>query len=288
MLKVKRLVSIEGNRQKLDGGAMYGNVPRILWQNWSKPDELGRIELACRCLFLESTDGKKILFETGIGSFFEPRLKQRFGVVEDQHQLLINLKSMGISEDDLDAVVLSHLHFDHAGGLLSAYREDEPRRLLFPNAKYYVGLEHWERAVKPHFRDRASFVPKLNELLENSSRLKLVYGEDEPDLSPLITFRYSSGHTPGLMLSEIHLESGPLVFVADLIPGLPWVHLPVTMGYDRYPEKLIDEKRVLLEELLSSDGKLFFTHDESEACARIKRDEKGRFVGEPVNVAELV
>lgn len=267
---------------------MYGNVPKVLWQKWSVPDELNRINLACRCLYVETDTGRKILFETGIGSFFSPKLKERYGVVEEGHQLLKNLAAIGIKHEDIDGVVLSHVHFDHAGGLLGEYQEGKRPELLFPKAKYYVGLEHWERAIKVHFRDRASFVPELNELLQNSGRLQLIYGREDSDLSPLVTFRYSHGHTPGLMLSEIYLDSGPLVFVADLIPGLPWVHLPVTMGYDRSPELLIDEKQSLLKELLKVNGKLFFTHDEFTPCAAVKRDEKGRFYGESVKVESLL
>lgn len=270
MTGIKRILAIAGNRQRLDGGAMYGNVPKAVWQKWSKPDELNRINLACRCLYLETDSGKKILFETGIGAFFEPKLKERFGVVEDTNVLIKNLKIQGVSQDEIDAVVLSHLHFDHAGGLLTDYVPEKKRGLLFPKAKYYVGLTHWERAVQPHFRDRASFVPEMVELLKQSGRLELVAGAEHPDLSPLVTFRYSNGHTPGLMLSEIHLPEGPLVFVADLIPGLPWAHLPVTMGYDRYPELLIEEKSKLLAELAGVNGRLFFTHDEFESCARVR------------------
>lgn len=286
-MKVVRLASIEGNCQKLDGGAMYGNAPKAVWQKWSLPDEQNRINLACRCLYVETDTGRKILFETGIGSFFAPKLKERYGVVEDGHRLLKNLAAIGVSQEDIDGVVLSHMHFDHAGGLITEYQEGRKPTLLFPKAKYYVGLEHWERALKPHFRDRASFVPELNELLQNSGRLQLIYGREDSDLSPLVIFRYSNGHTPGLMLSEICLDSGPLVFVADLIPGLPWVHLPITMGYDRSPELLIDEKQSLLTKLLQSNGKVFFTHDEFTPCAAIKRDDKGRFYGEPVDVGSL-
>lgn len=278
-----KLYAIAGNTQKLDGGAMYGNAPKEIWQRWSPPDDKNRIMLACRALLVETDDNRRVLFETGIGSFFEPKLKERFGVVEEEHVLLKNLNSLGVLPEDIDAVVLSHLHFDHAGGLLNAYGDGEPR-LVFPRAKIYVGEEHWQRAQNPHSRDKASFLPVLNALLESSGRLNLVKKEGVTDLPPLVTFRFSSGHTPGLMLSEIRTPQGPLVFVADLIPGLPWVHLPITMGYDRYPELLIDEKQELLEDLYSRQGLVFLTHDPHTPCAAVKKDANGRFYGEEVTL----
>lgn len=281
-----KLRAIDGNTQKLDGGAMYGNAPRPMWETWSPPDEKNRITLACRALLLTTDDGRNILFETGIGAFFDPKMRERFGVVETEHVLAKNLCAAGVPHEDVDAVVLSHLHFDHAGGLLSAF-DDGPQRLLFPKAKFYVGASHWARAKAPHQRDRASFVPALNALLEASGRLHLVGDDGVSDLGPLVTFRFSSGHTPGLMLAQVNLASGPVVFVADLIPGMPWVHAPITMGYDRYPELLVDEKSALLGELAKHDGKVFFTHDPKDACGLVKQHDNGRFFAERIDVASL-
>src|SRR5690606_35285499 len=118
------ITSLEGNRQSLDGGAMFGNVPRALWQRWCPPDELGRIQLSCRC-FLVEENGRKILLETGVGSFFSPELRERYGVVEEEHVLLRSLNEHGVTPDQIDVVLLSHLHFDHAGGLLTAYQEGQ-------------------------------------------------------------------------------------------------------------------------------------------------------------------
>lgn len=279
-----KLWSILGNSQKLDGGAMFGNAPRAMWAKWASPDDQNRIELACRALLATPLAGKTVLFETGIGAFFEPKLRERYGVVEDRHVLVDSLAQAGFQPADIDVVVLSHLHFDHAGGLLAPWTEGEAPKLLFPNATYIVGRRHYERALQPHPRDRASFIPELPTLLESSGRLELVDGDHSKTLGQSVRFHYSDGHTPGLMLAEIvgpevvgDETHGGVVFCADLIPGRPWVHVPITMGYDRNAELLIDEKRAFLSDKLRRNVHLFFTHDPQCALAQVVQDDKGKF-----------
>ena len=283
--------SILGNAQRLDGGAMFGNAPKALWSRWMSPDDQNRIDLACRALRIREPSGRYILFETGIGLCFPPKLRSRYGVFEDSHRLLESLAEVGVNPSEVDVVVLSHLHFDHAGGLLTPWAEDEEPALCFDAAHFVVGGDAWRRACRPHARDRASFLPGLQPLLEATGRLEIVEGDRSEILGDDYRLHFSEGHTPGLMLAEINGSEGPVVFCGDLIPGAPWVHLPITMGYDRFPERLIEEKEALLSDLIAREGRLFFTHDPATAMARLARDDRGRFTvsdGRAALVAEAL
>ena len=253
-----KLWSILGNTQKLDGGAMFGNAPRAMWAKWSPPDEHNRIPLACRALLASPLAGKTVLFETGIGAFFEPKLRERYGVVEDHHVLLESLAAAGFAPEDIDVVVLSHLHFDHAGGLLAPWKEGAGAAAAVPERdlrrrRASTGSARCTRirAIAPaSFRScrACSKRPVASNWSTASTRARS---------ATAVRFHYSDGHTPGLMLAEIvgpdmvdGEPHGGVVFCADLIPGRPWVHVPITMGYDRNAELLIDEKKAFLADKL--------------------------------------
>ena len=263
------VTAVLGNSQSLDGGSMFGNAPKVVWEKWLPADTSNRVKLNCRCLLVQ-TDQENILLETGIGNFFPPKLKKRFGVQEDSHVLLENLEKLGLAPTAIDKIILSHLHFDHAGGMLSSYNEDSQPSIVFPNAKTYTSSEAYQRALEPHHRDRASFIPELNKLLEN--RIQLIDTKTHPDF-PGFEFYYSAGHTPGHLHTLISGEKHKLFFCGDLIPGTPWVHLPITMGYDRFPEKLIDEKHHFLNKAHEDKWLLFYTHDPSFAVSSIEKKE---------------
>ncbi len=193
-----QLYSVLSNAFKLDGGAMFGNAAKAVWERWLPADDHNRIRLATRALLLISKK-ETILFETGIGGYMDPKFRDRYGVDEPGHVLLESLSQKGVSPADVTHIICSHLHFDHAGGLLSTWKEGREPKLLFPNAQYYVGDEAWERANHPHPRDRASFIPQLQDKLVQSKRLTLVrkgtvFSFDEFELR----FFHSDGHTPGL------------------------------------------------------------------------------------------
>jgi glyoxylase-like metal-dependent hydrolase (beta-lactamase superfamily II) len=280
---MKKLYSLLGNSQKLDGGSMFGNAPKAMWQKWVEVDDLNRIDLACRALLIQESQAgsdkvRNVLLEVGVGAFFEPKLKQRFGIVESHHVLLESLKAIGLNHEDIDVIVLSHLHFDHAGGLLTEWQQDKESELLFPNATLVIGKESWQRAFNPHARDRASFLPHLNSLLDKRGNIELIDAEQSKVLGEDYSFHYSHGHTPGMMLTEVSMPDGPIVFCADLIPGKAWVHLPITMGYDRFAELVIDEKKTFLADMLARKGRLFFTHDADTALSELDQNERNQYI----------
>ncbi len=275
-----QITSLCGNFMRLDGGAMFGNAPKALWSKWIKPDADNLIDIGSRSILIE-TDQYKILFETGPGAYLSPKLKKRFSILNNDHVLLQSLQDYGLDHKDITHVILSHLHFDHAGGLLEQWQDNTmPLKLLFPNAKYILGQLNFERSCCPHIRDRASFIPELPRLLKKSNHLVLKQDGDSLDFGEVhINFFESHGHTPGMLVSDILIQDLRIIFMGDLVPGIPWINLPITMGYDRYPELLIDEKRTIFEKAYKNNAYLFFTHDPIYSAAKLGFDEvKKRYI----------
>ena len=190
----------------------------------------------------------------------------------------------------MDYVILSHLHFDHVGGIVPAWPGIENPDWLphFPNAKYVISKTQFERATSPHPRDRASYIVGLNTKLQESKRLILVENNQTEigGLKGIISFVFTDGHTPGLMHSIIHGENEKIFFAADLIPGTQWIHLPIVMGYDRFPEQTINEKKIVLEQAVAENWLMFYTHDDQFAASRIALNEKVRY--EAVDTIEII
>jgi glyoxylase-like metal-dependent hydrolase (beta-lactamase superfamily II) len=194
--------------------------------------------------------------------------------------LLESLAALGLDEADIDQVVLSHLHFDHAGGLLTPYRSGKSPELCFSRAEFVVGRAAFERALRPHPRDQASFIPELPALLEASGRLRIVDGPDEAARALGERFRFveTNGHTPGMLHAVAIGQRAELLFGADMVPGVAWLHASITMGYDRYPEHLVDEKAGIFQQCAERGTVIVYTHDPRAAASRVERDARGRFV----------
>lgn len=266
----------------MDAGSMFGHVPKALWQQWIDTDDQNRARISCRSILFR-VDKKLILFEAGVGAFFSPKMRERYGIEENEHILVQELNEHGINPNDITDIILSHLHFDHVGGLLSPYEDLKSAELVFKNANFWAARRAFERAKVPHTRDKASFIEELPALLEKSGRLKLMEGSGIFPFSQLFSYRESQGHTPGLLMLKVATPRGPLFLPSDLIPGIRWIPLPITTSFDRYPELAIDEKKELLEEIFEEKGTLFLTHDPDFPFAHVEKM-GDKFTGRGLNI----
>lgn len=267
-----KLSSIMCNSIRLDGGSMFGNAPKAMWEKWIDADSRNRINLSTRALLVE-TNERRILFETGAGAWMKPEIRKRYGIMEDHNVLLTSLDELGVGHHDITDIILSHLHFDHSGGMLSDWREDAETELLFPNARVIVSKSNWERSLKPHKRDKASFIPVLNDLVEKSGRLVTIEEGESLSFDEInIDFIHFHGHSPGMICSIIKWQGGEMLFGADLLPGIPWIRKSITMGYDRFPELLIDEKKAVLDQISEKNAWIFFTHDPLVSAAKLVKN----------------
>ncbi|WPN44771.1 MBL fold metallo-hydrolase [Pseudomonas sp. P8_241] len=272
----RRISALVGTGRRLDGGVMFGNTPRSSWSDWVNPDLDNQIKLASRALLVEQ-DGKNILVLAGSEALLAP-MPRTCRCQKPPEGLLDSLAEQGLGEDDIHVVVLVHLHARLSAQLLGAIEDGEMPRLLFPNARYLVGERHWERARRPHPRDRALFISPVLHRLESSGRLTLLKGTDSELLGSGWQFHLSDGYTPGQLLPEIAMPGGPVLFAGDLIPGSHWLELAVTSGYDRNPECLIGEKERLLDHLVSQRGRVFFSRDPEVAMVKVMRDRQSRYL----------
>lgn len=272
----RRISALAGMSRRLDGGVMFGNTPRSRWSDWVSPDHDNQIRLASRALLVQE-DGKNILVLAGSEALLAP-LPKTCRCQQHTEGLLDSLARHGLGEGDIHTVVLVHLHARLSAQLLSAIEDGEMPRLLFPNARYLVGERHWERARRPHPRDRALFIAPMLNRLEHSGRLVLLDGSHSELLGSGWQFHLSDGYTPGQLLPEIAMPGGPVLFAGDLIPGSHWLELALTSGYDRNPECLIGEKERLLDHLVSERGRIFFSRDPDVAMVKVMRDRQSRYL----------
>ncbi len=267
------------SRFKLDGGTMFGQLPKPYWNRISKADELNRIPLVLRVLLVK-TPSTMAMVEVGMGNDFSPNEAKRFDLEELTGGLAEGLKEAGVNPADIKHLVLTHLHFDHVAGLGVRNTAGELESCL-PEAKVYLQRRHWEKANKPGPKEVDSFRPQDLELLAGMD-LQLLDGSCE--ILPGFHVTSSDGHTTGLQVVSLHGQHERLYLPSDLIPTLAHVRLPFTMGYDMWPDKLIEEKSVLLEEICRHDGILMFIHDPVTIACRIKEGPRGYGVGSKITI----
>jgi len=247
----------------LDGGAMFGSVPKPLWSRAHPPDERNRIRLAARILLAEG-HGRRVLVDVGVGDLLGPKLGEIYRVGEDGATLEVALAAAGLAPADITDVVLTHLHFDHGGGALR--REGERRVPRLPRARYYLQRRNWENARRPNPRERASYLPDLFLPLEQAGVVTLWDGAATP--WPGFEIFTADGHTRGQQLVWIAGGGMALAFVADLIPTASHVRIPFVMGYDVAAIETMEEKRRLLERAVAAGAWICLEHDPETALAR--------------------
>ncbi|MGR3302960.1 MAG: MBL fold metallo-hydrolase [Candidatus Scalindua sp.] len=273
------LHSIETGRFGLDGGAMFGIVPKTIWNKLNPSDDENRIDLALRTLLITGNK-RNILVDNGIGTKFSEKYKKIYKIDHSKYNLDSSLKRYNLETRDITDVILTHLHFDHAGG--STYREDGELKLTFPNATYYVQKANYEWALIPNDKERGSYLKENFIPVLEKGKLQLVEGKFE--IIPHIDVIISDGHTTGLQLVRISDERNTLVYCADLIPTTSHIKIPYIMGYDIEPLKIMREKKELLSLACNDNWTLFLEHDVITEAVKVKKTEKGFEVREPVSL----
>jgi glyoxylase-like metal-dependent hydrolase (beta-lactamase superfamily II) len=253
----------------LDGGAMFGVVPKVLWQKRHPADERNRVQLALRCLLIEDGE-RRVLVDDGIGTKWDDKHRDIYGIDQSHHSLDRDLARAQCSREDITDVVLTHLHFDHAGGT-TRFSEGGQRVLAFPNATYHLQRRNWNWARHPSDKDAGSFRAENFDLLESSGRLHLLDGSTE--LFPGIELFVSEGHTVGLQHVRLNAGDETLVFCGDLIPTVSHLKSSWVMSYDLYPLTVIEEKRMILAQAVEEGWTLFFEHDPLIAACTVAEQE---------------
>lgn len=252
---------------RLDGGAMYGVVPKTLWERSAPPDERNRIELSLGCLLITTPKGKRVLVDTGLSDKYDrdPKFTKLY-CVKRERTLFDELKARGLEPGDIDLVINTHLHFDHAGGN-TVYKDGKPAA-AFPRARYLVQKTEWEDADRPHERNRASYLPENYAVLGDERRVDLVDGEFE--VEPGLKVVLSGGHTRGHQCVLVESDGKGALFLGDLIPTRSHVALPWIMGYDLFPVDTLESKRRLLNQAKAKDWLLMFQHDPGQRSGYLR------------------
>lgn len=280
-----KLHAIETGYFKLDGGAMFGVVPKSIWQKTNPADENNLCNWAMRCLLIEDGD-KLILIDTGIGTKMDPKMASHYFLHGDQ-SLMGSIQQLGFTAADITDVFHTHLHFDHCGGSVNYNADRTGFELAFPNAHYWVNADHYQWATQPNAREKASFLKENINPLAESGQLRFTQaGEASP--FPQFEIIYVNGHTDKMMLPVIRYKEKIFVYMADLLPSVGHLPLPYVMGYDTRPLLTLAEKSSFLQEAADKKYILFLEHDAVHECCTVKHTERGVRLDESFLLADVL
>ena len=268
---------------KLDGGAMFGVVPKSIWQKTNPADENNLCTWAMRCLLIEDGD-RLILIDTGIGNKQSEKFFSHYYLHGDA-TIDSSLAAKGFHRDDITDVFLTHLHFDHVGGAVT--RDGELLKPAFKNATYWSNPQHWDWAVNPNDREKASFLKENILPIQESGQLRFIDAADGASFTGDISIRLAYGHTDAMMLPLINYKGKQILYMADLLPSVGHIPLPYVMAYDMFPMKTLDERKVFWNEAIEKDYILYLEHDPINECCTLQHTEKGIKVKEIFSLDKL-
>ncbi|MDN3587612.1 MBL fold metallo-hydrolase [Pedobacter aquatilis] len=278
-----KLHTIDTGLFKLDGGAMFGVVPKAIWQKTNPADINNLCTWAMRCLLIEN-DNKLTLIDTGIGNKQDDKFFSHY-YLHGNDSMEKSLASLGFSSADITDVFLTHLHFDHVGGAI--VRDGEKLVPAFRNANYWSNEKHWQWAIEPNQREKASFLKENILPIHESGQLQFVKEQENIAFQPDINISFAYGHTDAMMLPKINYNGSTIVYMADLLPSVGHLPLPYVMAYDMFPLKTLTEKQAFLEEAVNNNYILFLEHDPINECCTLRRTEKGIRVNETFKLSEI-
>lgn len=277
-----KLYTINTGFFKLDGGAMFGVVPKTMWNKLNPADENNLCTWAMRCLLIEDGD-RLLLIDNGIGNKQDEKFFGHY-YLHGEDTLDKSLAAHGFHRDDLTDVFLTHLHFDHCGG--SIVREGDKLVPAFKNATFWSNKNHWQWATEPNDREKASFLKENILPIKQSGQLKFIDAGERP---PLINdIHFVNGHTEAMMLPKLSYKDKTIVYMADLLPSIAHIPIPYVMAYDTRPLLTLEEKKTFLTEAVENNYILFFEHDPMNECCTLQMTEKGVRAGELFKLSELI